>query len=509
MSFRRHRSGGVVPPGKLWTPRDGGEGRRSGYGGHRAGFSRRRFLSSSLGLGAGLAGGGAFLTACGNDNGDGPGAGTGGDVGTSNDVIDFWQWYAPQEGGGYAVEAQSDWFLDLVDEWNARGGVQVALTYIPVSEYIEGTQLQSAFSAGSGPDLFVISPGDFLRYYNGDVLYDLTDALGDGIDDFYESALSTRVVDGRVYGIPMESEPLTMFYSVAAFEEAGLSEGDIPQTWDQLLDVADKLTTGDQFGVLFETTPNVYQNFTWYPFLWQAGGDVVNETGLASAFDSPATAAALGFWQEAIDAGVAPRTMQGGGGGDLVSNMPSGYAAMAQMVTAGGSFLEEGAPDFEYGMFPLPVPDTSADPITDMGGWAFCVNKNSPHAEAAAEFCAWALAGEESVDRLVTWAFDAKKSLPVRKSVMQKANDDGLFDQDELMAYAAFDVLGLDPGNLDSDDTPYGRGEPRFTPEVVQAVTDAIQDAQLNGVDPAQAAADAHGRINDALADYDGAPLGS
>ncbi|NDL59888.1 ABC transporter substrate-binding protein [Phytoactinopolyspora mesophila] len=473
--------------GQLWTPRHS--------------LTRRRFLTTSLGVSAGLAAGASVLASCGNDSS--------GTTGSSSDTLDFWQWYAPQEGGGYAVEAQNAWFLDLVEEWNQRGGVQIRLTYIPISEYIEGTQLQSAFSAGTGPDIFVISPGDFLRYHNGDVLYDLTDALGDNVDDFYASALSTRTVDGRIYGIPMESEPLTMFYSVQAFEDAGLSEGDIPRTWEELLDVAEKLTTGDQFGVLFETTPNVYQNFTWYPFLWQAGGDVVDESGLSSAFDSPATAEALGFWQDAIERGVAPRTMQGGGGGDLVANLASGYTAMAQMVTAGGSFLEEGAPDFEYGMFPHPVPDLSADPITDMGGWAFCVNKNSAHAEAAAEFCAWALAGDESVDRMVDWAFDAKKSLPVRKSVMQQADDDGLFEQDELMAYAAFDVLGLDPADLDSDDTPFGRGEPRFTPEVVRAVTDAIQAAQLNGTNPAAAAGQAHEEINAALAGYDGAPLGS
>ncbi|PZF86338.1 ABC transporter substrate-binding protein [Jiangella anatolica] len=462
--------------------------------------TRRRFLSGSLALGAGALAGGTLLSACGS-----------GDDGTSGDnaTIDFWQWYSPQEGGSYSVAAQSTWFADLADEWNARGGAQVRLTYIPIAEYIEGTQLQSAFSAGEGPDMFVISPGDFLRYYNGDVLYDLTDALGDGAGDFYASAMSSRTVDGRVYGIPMESEPLTMFYSVAAFEEAGLSEGDIPATWDQLLTVAERLTTGNRFGVLFETSPNVYQNFTWYPFLWQGGGDVVDDSGLASAFDSPAAAAALQFWQDAIAAGVAPRTMQGGGGGDLVANLASGYAAMAQMVTAGGSFLEAGAPDFEYGMFPLPVPEAVADPVTDMGGWAFCVNKNSANAEAAAEFCAWALSGDESVDRMVSWAFDAKKSLPVRKSVMQKAADDGLFEQDSLMAYAAFEVVGLDPAALDSDDTPYGRGEPRFTPEVVKAVTDAIQAAQLDGVDPAEAAGQAHEQIDAALAGYDGAPLGS
>jgi multiple sugar transport system substrate-binding protein len=473
----------------LWTP-PGGR------------LSRRSFLTNTarLGLGALVAGStGSLLSACGSQ----------GSSGTEN-TIDFWQWYAPQEGGSYSVKTQNDWFNKLVNDWNARGGKKIKLTYIPIAQYIEGTQLQSAFVAREGPDIFVISPGDFLRYYNGGVLYDLTDAIGTaGIDDFYKSAMGTRMVDGRVYALPMEAEPLTMFYSVEAFEKAGLSEGDIPKTWDQLLSVAEKLRSGKQFGLLFETKPNVYQNFTWYPFLWQAGGDVVDPSGKQSTFDSPATVKALAFWQDAIKSGVAPRTTQGGGGGDLVANLASGYAAMAEMVTAGGSFLEAGAPKFKYGMFPLPVPDASAKPITDMGGWAFCVNKFSRNAEVAAEFSTWAVASAESVDRMVDWAFNAKKSLPVRKSVMKKAAADGLFDKDKLMAYSAFDVVGLDPKALDTDTMPYGRGEPRLTPEVVKGVGDAIQAAQLNGVDPSAAAAGGHEQINTILKSYQGAPLGS
>jgi multiple sugar transport system substrate-binding protein len=465
----------------------------------QAGISRRSFLSGSLALGiTGALSGSTLLSACG-------GSGSSGSPGR----MEFWQWYAPQAGGSYSVEAQSQWFTDLVAQWNKSNEGQVSLKYIPIAQYIEGTQLQAAFSAGEGPDIFVISPGDFLRYYNGGVLYDLTDALGDQVSDFYTSAMSTRTVDGRVYGIPMENEPLTMFYSVKAFEDAGLSEGDLPTTWDQTLDIADKLTTGKQFGLLFETSPTVYQNFTWYPFLWQAGGDVVDPSGLHSALNSPATASALEFWQQAIESGVAPRTLQGGGGGDLVANLASGYGAMAQMVTAGGSFLNAGAPDFEYGMFKLPVPNESAQPITEMGGWAMCVNNQSPNAEQAAQFCAWALAGEESTDRMVDWAFKAKKSLPVRKSVMQKAADEGLFEQDKLMSYAAFDVVGLNPNALDAEDMPLGRGEPRFTPEVAKAVTDAIQAAQLNGTNPQAAAAQAHQQIDSLLAGYSGAPLGS
>jgi multiple sugar transport system substrate-binding protein len=474
-----------TPADELWTPSER--------------VTRRRFLSSGAALGGSLLAGSSLLAACGG------GSSSSGKSGT----LDFWQWYSPARGGSYSVQAQSDWFTKLVANWNKLGKAKIKLTYIPISQYISGTQLQAAFSANKGPDIFVISPGDFLRYYNGGVLYDLTDALGSAKSDFYTSALSTRTVDGKVYGIPMENEPVLMFYSTKAFEKAGLSEGDIPKTWDDLLNVAEKLTSKKQFGVLFETTPNVYENFTWYPFLWQAGGDVVDASGKKSAFNSPAAAKALDLWQQTIKRGIAPRTMQGGGGGDLVANLASGYTAMMPMVTAGGSFLDSGAKDFDYGYFPLPTPTASAKPTTIMGGWAFCVNKNSSKAQAAAEFCAWALAGNESTQRMVDWAFNAKKSLPVRKSVMQKGLDDGLFDKEKVLAYGAFNVLGLQRNALDRDTTPNGRGEPRFTPDVVKAVTDAIQAAQLNGQSPASVAEQAGKQVDSALAGYNGAPLGS
>jgi multiple sugar transport system substrate-binding protein len=479
--------GDVIRPGEqLWTPENDG-------------MSRRKFLTRGAALGGSLFAGSSLLAAC--------GGGGGGSSKTA--TLEFWQWYSPAKGGDYLVQAQSDWFGKVVDEWNQQGKNKVELNFIPISQYISGTQLQAGFSARKGPDIFVISPGDFLRYYNAGILYDMTDALGAAKDDFYTSAMATRTVDGRVYGIPMENEPVLMYYSTKAFEKAGLSEADVPQTWEQLLDVAGRLTGGKQYGVLFETTPNVYQNFTWYPFLWQAGGDVVDQSGKRSAFDSDAAIKALGLWQEATKSKAAPTTVQGGGGGDLVANLASGYSAMAEMVTAGAAFLDSGAKDFEYGVFPLPAPDAGAQPVTIMGGWAWCVNKNGRNPEAAAEFCAWAIASEESRDRMGDWAFKAKRSMPTRKSVMQKGADDGVFEKDEIMRIGAFDVMGLKPDQLDSDDTPYARGEPRYTPEVVKAVTDAIQAAQLKGEDPASVAQRTHERIGNLLSSYNGAPLGN
>jgi len=219
------------------------------------GISRRQFLArgSAFAFAAAVTGPGlTVLSGCGG------GASSGG-------ALKFWQFYGP----GGAVKAQGKWFSDTVKGWNESHDTKIELQFIPVTDYLNGSKLQTAFSSGEGPDLFIISPGDFLRYYNGGVLQDLTPYIEEEAQkDLYPNVMATRIVDGKIYGIPMEVEPMAMYYSVKAFEEAGLSEADVPETWDALLDVAGKLKKGDRFGVLFDTNPGYYQNFTWYPFLW-------------------------------------------------------------------------------------------------------------------------------------------------------------------------------------------------------------------------------------------------
>jgi len=73
-----------------------------------------------------------------------------------------------------------------VKAWNATHDVKVDLQFVPVQDYIHGSKLQTAFASGQGPDIFIISPADFLRYYNGGVLVDLTSYMEDAAKkDFF------------------------------------------------------------------------------------------------------------------------------------------------------------------------------------------------------------------------------------------------------------------------------------------------------------------------------------
>jgi multiple sugar transport system substrate-binding protein len=443
-------------------------------------IGRRSVLRGGLGALAASALAGPLLTGCGSDA----------EGGGSGKELSFWNFYGPADD----ANPQSKWFVDLAAKWNANNDVKVKLRYIPSKEYLGGTALQTAFQSGAGPDIFLISPGDFLRYYNGGVLQDLSSQLSaESKADYAPGLLEARSVDNKIYGLPMEVEPLALFYSEAAFEKAGLSEADLPKTWDQTLAVAQKLTGKDRYGVMFETLPGYYQNFTWYPFLWMGDGSPIKDGKVA--FDSPAAVQALKFWQDTIKNKVAPRKALGDGGGDVVSNLGSGAAAMQQSGIWAVSDMTTKAKKFPYGIIPLPTPP-GGKASTDLGGWAFVANAKGKNPEAAAKFITWALGSTDAdgVERQRQWNTVVKTNVPPRKSVQQIADQKGAFNQGVLKKFVA-------------EIAPTGQPEPRFPPEVYQPIADAIQACQLDAADPGKAAADAAQRIDTFLKTYQGAPI--
>ncbi len=406
--------------------------------------TRRRFLA-----GAGAA---ALLTGCG--------------AGSSGRELRFWNFYAPQHGPDPAANRQSAWFAKTVAAWNATHDVKVRLQFMPLSDYLNGAKLPTAFAAGEGPDIFLLSPGDFLRYYNGGVLQDLTPHMDREVIADYGSTLTSRMVGGKVYALPMEVEPLAMFYDVGAWEKAGLSEGDIPTTWDQLLNVGDRLRRRGSAGLVFETLPGYYQNFNWYCWMWQGGGDVLDRTG-RPAFDSPATRQALQLWQDAVRHGIAPRTNPAAG--DLVGAFRSGQAAMWQNGIWQVAGFRAAAPKFRYGVFKLPVPPGGRY-ATTLGGWSFCANAQGRDPEAAAAFCGWALGTmrDDCVDRMVDWCTVVKSDIAPRTSALERGAARGGYDSWAMKLFKDQIVPG-------------GRPEPRYPPVIYKAISDAIQGTMLAG----------------------------
>jgi len=148
----------------------------------------------------------------------------------------------------------------FVDLWNEENpDKKVVFETFPWGDYT-GTKLTTAFATGKGPDVFFISPGDFLRYVNAGIALPLSEYLtADIISDFLPETIEAVTVGGEIYALPLEMEPVALFYNKAAFEEKGIAQ---PQDWAELTEIAAKLKTPNRHGIIVEVAPGYYQNFT-------------------------------------------------------------------------------------------------------------------------------------------------------------------------------------------------------------------------------------------------------
>ncbi|SDD71032.1 raffinose/stachyose/melibiose transport system substrate-binding protein [Paenibacillus sp. UNCCL117] len=99
-------------------------------------------------------------------------------------------------------------------------------------------KLPGEMAAGNPPEIFDLFGGsDTRKYVKAGRLLDLTPILEElGLEGAFNS-LDEFTVNGHVYGLPIASFVEGVFYNKRIFRELGVS---VPQTWEQLLDVAAK-----------------------------------------------------------------------------------------------------------------------------------------------------------------------------------------------------------------------------------------------------------------------------
>ncbi|MET0187889.1 MAG: sugar ABC transporter substrate-binding protein [Pseudonocardia sediminis] len=225
-----------------------------------AALSRRTLLA---GAGAGAAA--LALTACGSNDG-GTGAG-GGDGGLS-------QWYH-QYGEDGVQQAVEDW----AKKYEAAD-VTVAWT---LGDY--ASKLSSRLLSGSGVDVFENNAIDPSSARKG--LYaDLTDLMDPVKDQFSEVALKPVTIDGKIWGIPMITDPQLLFYRPSLLEAAGVA---VPTTFEELMQAGIDLTTGDVKGLWLGNDGGAGVFSGAVPVA--AGVGLLNDDNTQVTFDTPEVAA--------------------------------------------------------------------------------------------------------------------------------------------------------------------------------------------------------------------------
>ena len=150
-------------------------------------------------------------------------------------------------------------------------------------------QLAQGFAAQKPADVFYLSTDAFAGYASNGSLLAYGDELSNK-DDFYPSLVSAFTYDGDFYCAPKDFSTLQLIINTDLWAQAGLTDADIPTTWDELAAVSKTLTTADHVGL---GIGGEYARLG--AFMAEAGGSLLNDDSTEATANSAENVAGLDY----------------------------------------------------------------------------------------------------------------------------------------------------------------------------------------------------------------------
>ncbi|KGN30861.1 hypothetical protein N802_05555 [Knoellia sinensis KCTC 19936] len=195
--------------------------------------------------------------------------------------------------------ANKKFWADTVQKFKTSNpGIDVTVEVYPWAKRDEA--LAAAIASNTAPDVVYLVPDQVPVYARSLETIDSM-ASEDALNDTQDNAKAAATVDGKLVGMPLLTSVTTLVCDKRAFKKAGVST--YPTTWDEYLALGPtfkaqgidlSLITADASGTL---------NVSYYPLLWQAGGDVLNDDKTAAAFNEAPGVEALDYFKKMYDGG--------------------------------------------------------------------------------------------------------------------------------------------------------------------------------------------------------------
>ncbi len=243
------------------------------------------------------------FAACGGDDGGGGGA-AGGDESAQVEgakVIDPKSMENPPKGTIKYCQGKDTTGIAkaLIKDFNAKfgaDGYKATLTEFPASADQQRQQfIQRQQAKSDDCDVFSADVIWTAEFASQKWLYDLTPYIEAQKDKYIEAPLETVFYGDKYWGIPQTSDTAFIFYKKDETKEP-------PATWQALYEAA---AQGD--GMVYQGAPYEGLTCNFLEIMFAAGGEVLNEDGTESTFDSPETVKALQFMVDGIKNGAAPK----------------------------------------------------------------------------------------------------------------------------------------------------------------------------------------------------------
>lgn len=256
-----------------------------------------------------------------------------------------------------------DWFTSRTLTWEKWAplytelypNVTIEITRIPGADY--WTKVIAAIPAGQGPDIFAFHNSMASVAFENNLMEPFPEDLFDpayyleNYNGFTEGHFQDS--EGRIRFLNYGSMAAQIYVNQRLWDEAGLTEEDIPKTWDDLLAVAKKLTKYDAAGNI-DVAGMAFNDgivYLWSDLMYQSGRYHFTADGKGCQVDTPESRKVLEFIQSFYDENANSRDF-------LIGTEAFGTerSALFWAWTWVSGWLRANYPDLAYFSFPLPTP---------------------------------------------------------------------------------------------------------------------------------------------------------
>jgi len=312
----------------------------------------------------------------------------------------------------WSPDETSAYFDPIVEAYREhRPNVEINHVKMPWGDYWK--KIPIAISSGNGPDLFYMHNMSHDLMVDGKLMMPYPDDLVKDLNADFVDVMSSQAADGNLYYTSIGVGHAIIYYNKTLWAEAGLTEADIPETWEQFREIAIKLTKmdGDQMIV---SGFNLESNGAFMQDMQLAAGRFLfSEDGKQSTMDNPDCKKSVEFFTNLVlEDKVCTTTYPAAG----QSFMDGTSAMIWNHPFFGGMMLNSGA-EVDFGIFPLPKFEGNArnwhynNPDVTMG----ISSKASEKAQAiGVDFLRLAFADDQFIEN---WCYKQKLA-PPKKSLL-------------------------------------------------------------------------------------------
>jgi sn-glycerol 3-phosphate transport system substrate-binding protein len=253
----------------------------------------------------------------------------------------------------------------IIDDYAAafeKANPDIKVTPIYSGDYVQTvSKALTAIKGGDIPETAILLAADLFLLLGEDVIVPVSDVANTPadkawMDGFFPAFLENSKYKGKIYSIPFQRSTPVLYWNKDAFKAAGLDPEKGPANWNEMKEMAKKLTKKDASGAVTQWGVQIPSdgNTSWLFSGMTTGNGVrmFNEDGNKVMFDDPRVIEAVNNWYALSNVdGTQPKGLISWGA--TPTDFMAGKAAMMWTTTGNLTNVRNNA-KFPFGVAFLP-----------------------------------------------------------------------------------------------------------------------------------------------------------